>query len=181
MACAFSLTLQAVLLHAVREGPMSFQGVSHGLGCLTSCDWLCVQCRQRTAWYSYSHISTHKEANHWAASRWRPSRPGWWRTPSASTKWLREALCWQRERPQGRAEWACSQVQTSNVKSIIMEEGPDQPPCGNDSAGWRFTVLRLTWAESFPSAQTFPHWEPARSCSQRYSFSWAQPQELPEL
>lgn len=179
MTRAFSWSLQAALLHAGCEGPMLFQGVSHKLGCLTSCDWLCVRCRQRTARYSFTHISTHEEANHSATAGWRPSRPGWWRALSAPSKWLREAQCWQEERPQEPPQPGSGQDQTTDAESIPAEEEPVQPLCGKVGAGWRCTLLRLPGAESSPSAQTVPHREPAGSRSQRRSFPWAQPEELP--
>lgn len=176
MACALSSSLQAVLLHAGLEDPTSFHWVSHALGGLTSCDWICVRCRQRTAWYSHSHISTQEEASRSAAAGRRLGRPGWWRALSAPTKWLREAPCWQKERPQEPAEWDSGQGKTTDA-----EEEPHQTLCGKVGAGWTHTLLRLTGAESFPSAQTVPHWEPAGSHTQRCGFPSAQHQELPGL
>lgn len=42
LACAFSLSLLVALLHAGCEGTCWFQGKSHRLGWLTSCNWMCV-------------------------------------------------------------------------------------------------------------------------------------------
>lgn len=109
IACAFGLSRQEELLHACCEGSYSAWVKGTSWDCLTSCDWLCVWSRQRTAGYSHSHVSTDQGANSPAAAGRGPGRLGWWKTISTPTWWHREHPWWQEEKRQ-------KQVQASHIQ-----------------------------------------------------------------